>query len=546
MLIVLLILVGICCASRRRQKEVNHHEKGDIPLVCYYNVEAGEKADYTEVNPTTGEYTYVASNSPSSNEYVDQNALYASADDLADENGSGDKLNNSCDRLTASTDKVDNTYAMLNADDAVSEAEVLENEHAAAYAVSQRTSDTQQPPTYSEVGEKGSSTEYAAIAAVPPSATRTPTLPSQGYATIPDKGPAEGLYDTADATPKNKDAQTTPLTDNYATIAETVKEDADGTEQSPPVPAFDPEILYTLPDKTSTDKAGGYETVPDKSVGPATGGDYEAVDMPHTTTEAAKEAEKPPEIPARPTAHHEVPDFGYDTVPETAPPVIETDYEVIDMPRTNTDAAGAEEARKLPDEPTTSRPGGAIDPGYETVPDSTPPPPVGLSPDYEVVDHTPSPSPAQGRALPAQPKGIDADVLYAEPDRTVEKREVKDRADGYALVDDQNSKGAKTTEPIHADELYSTPDMSQKKNRRTGSQGSVGGEGLKDTPPGTPTAIHPLYAAPDMSKKQRNQPHLSNGTPPDEQEGKDDDDGVSPPEVPLYQPIISNTGVNST
>ena len=119
------------------------------------------------------------------------------------------------------------------------------------------------------------------------------------------------------------------------------------------------------------------------------------------------------------------------------------------------------------------------------------------------------------------------------------------QTNGYALVDDKNSKGAKTTEPVHADELYSTPDMSQK-NRQTGSQGSVGGEGLKDTPPGTPTAIHPLYAAPDMSKKQRNQPHLSNGTPPDEQQGKDDDDGASPPEMPLYQPIISNTGVNST
>ena len=81
--------------------------------------------------------------------------------------------------------------------------------------------------------------------------------------------------------------------------------------------------------------------------------------------------------------------------------------------------------------------------------------------------------------------------------------------------------------------------MSQKKNRRRESQGSVGGEGPKDTPPDTPTAVDQLYATPDMSKKQRKQPHVS---PSEEQEDKDDDEDDTPPEAPVYQPI---TGVNS-
>ena len=84
--------------------------------------------------------------------------------------------------------------------------------------------------------------------------------------------------------------------------------------------------------------------------------------------------------------------------------------------------------------------------------------------------------------------------------------------------------------------------MSQKKNRRRESQGSVGGEGNKDTTPDTLTAVDQLYATPDMSKKQRKQPHVSNTTPPEEQQDRDDDGDATPPEVPVYQPI---TGVNS-
>ena len=88
--------------------------------------------------------------------------------------------------------------------------------------------------------------------------------------------------------------------------------------------------------------------------------------------------------------------------------------------------------------------------------------------------------------------------------------------------------------------------MSQKKNRRRESQGLVGEEEPKDTPPDTPTAVDQLYATPDMSKKQRKQPHTSNTTPPEEQRDRDDDDDDTPPEVPVYQPITFLPGVNRT
>ena len=187
-----------------------------------------------------------------------------------------------------------------------------------------------------------------------------------------------------------------------------VQESADDTEHPPPVPAFDPEILYTQPDKASKPKGGGYENVP----------------------------------------------------------------------------------------------------------------------------HTPGPATAEGDY-----ESVDKDDDYAE--RTVEQRAAKDKADGYATVDDKGGKVAQPQRPMPADELYSTPDMSQKRNRRRESQGSVGEEGPKDTPPDTLTAVDQLYATPDMSKKQRKQPHVS---PEEEQQDKDDEEDAPPPEVPVYQPM---TGVNS-
>ena len=591
---MVLLAVGICCVARRRRKEVDNHKKGDIPLEGYYNVNADGKADNVEVN-ATAEYTYITTNSPSPGENEDQTTPYAIVND---EKGSRDRLNNSCDRLTASTDKLNTPYAMLDpADDELGDAEVLENEHAVADDVAQRPRSEAQPAIDSQHVQ---SAEYAVIAEVTHSTTHTPPLFSQDYATIPDKEPEEGLYDTADHTPPQEaDTQATPPTADYASIVEPGQQGADDTKQPPPVPAFDPDILYTQPDKTSKATDGGYETIPD-TPGPATAeGDYESVDMPHASTE------KQPKVPSPTTAHHEAPNFGYDTVPEASGPVAEGGYEAVDIPHTKTATAREAEARKLPDKPTVSRPGEPTGSIYETISDSTLPQPADIPPDYEAVHYPPSSHPAQGRSPPVQSTGSDGDNLYAEPERTVEQRAAKDKADGYATVDDKGGKVAQLQRPMPADELYSTPDMSQKKNRRRESEGSMGGEGPKDTPLGTPdtaakdktngfvtvddkssigarpeqpipadelystpdmsqkksrrresqgsmgkegpkdtpadtpTAMDQLYATPDMSKKQRKQPHMS---PSEEQQDKDNNKDTTPPEVPVYQPI---TGVNS-
>ena len=388
------------------------------------------------------------------------------------------------------------------ADDEVGDAAVLENEHAKAYDVDQRPRSETQPAIDSQHVQ---SAECAVIAEGTHSTPHTPPPSSQDYATIPDKEPEEGLYDTADH----------------------------DTEQPPPVPAFDPEILYTQPDKTSKAKDGGYETIPDKP-GPATAEeDYESVDMPHASTE------KQQKVPSPTTAHHEAPDFGYDIVPEVSGPVADGGYEAVDIPHTKTAAAREAEARKLPDKPTASRPGQPTGSIYETISDSTLPQPADAPPDYEAIHYPPSSHPAQGRSPPVQSTGSDGDNLYAEPERTVEQRAAKDKADGYATVDDKGGKVALPQRPIPADELYSTPDMSQKRNRRRESQGSMGREGPEDMPPDTHTAVDQLYATPDMSKKQRKQPHVS---PSEEQQDKDDNNDATPSEVPVYQPM---TGVNS-
>ena len=506
---MVLLAVGICCVARRRRKENENHKKGDIPLEGYYNVNADGKADNVEVN-TTAEYTYITTNSPSPGENEDQTAPYTTVND---KKGSRDRL-------------------MLDpADDELGDAAVLANEHVVADDVAQRQKSVTQPAIDSQHVQ---SAQCAVIAEVTHSTPHTPPLSSQDYATIPDKEPEEGLYDTADhESPQEADTQATPPTADCASIVKPVQEGADDTEQPPPLPAFDPEILYTQPDKTSKAKDGGYETIPD-TPGPTTAeGDYESVDMLHTSTE------KQPKVPSATTAHHEVPDFGYDTVPEASGPVTEGGYEAVDIPHTKTATAREAEDRKLPDKTTESRTGEPTGSIYEINSDSTLP--ADAPPGYEAVHYPPSSYPAQGRSPPVQSTGSDGDSLYAEPERTVEQRAAKDKADGYATVDDKGGKVAQPQRPIPADELYSTPDMSQKRNRRMESQGLMGGEEPKDTPPDTPAAVDQLYTTPDMSKKEKKQTHVS---PSEEQEDKDDDDDedATPPEVPVYQPM---TGVNS-
>ena len=162
------------------------------------------------------------------------------------------------------------------ADDELGDAAVLANEHAGADDVAQRPRSETRPAIDSQHVQ---SAEYAVIAEVTHSTPHTPPLSSQDYATIPDKEPEEGLYDMADhIPPQEADTQATPPTADYASIVEPGQEGADDTVQPPPVPAFDTEILYTQPDKTSKAEDGGYENVP-RTPGPTTAeGDYDSVD----------------------------------------------------------------------------------------------------------------------------------------------------------------------------------------------------------------------------------------------------------------------------
>ena len=451
------LTVGICCVARRRRKEVDNHKKGDIPLEGYYNVNADGKPDNVEVNHTTAEYTYITTNSLSPGENEDQTAQYAYVND---EKGSRDRLNNSCDRLTASTDKLNTPYAMLDpADDELGDAAVLANEHAEADDVAQRPRNETQPAIDSQHVQ---SAEYAVIAEVTHSTQHTPPLSSQDYATKPDKEPEEGLYDTADHTPSQEaDTRATPPIAGYASIVEPGQQGADDTEQPPPVPAFDPEILYTQPDKTSKAKHGGYETIPD-TLGSATADrDYESVDMPHAGTE------KQPKVPNPTTTHHEAPDFGYDTVPEASGPVAEGGYEAVDIPHTKTATAREAEARRLPDKPTASRPGQptssisdtSSSQDYATIPDKEPE--EGL---YDTADHVP-PQEADTQATPStadyasivepgqqgaddteQPPPVpafDPEILYTQPDKTS-----KAKHGGYETIPDTPGSATAATRAI--------------------------------------------------------------------------------------------------
>ena len=375
-----LLGVGICCMARRRQKEA---ETDEVPLEWFYNVDVNGNTRNAEVNRSTGRYSHrstgrrshVATNSFLPIEYEEQMAVCTFTDDLVHENGSlsQDGLSDLCNSLAV---------MLIPVDVEVGDAAVLENEHAAGYDGAQRPSDTQ-PGMDSQHEEMGQSVQSFTITAVPQSTTHT--------------------HDT---------------------------------EQPPPVPAFDPEILYAQPDKARKRNAR------DAAVG-----SYEPVDIPHAVTESVSRAqgtETQSQVPSSTITHYETIDFGHDTEPAASGSVAEGGYEAVD-------------------------------------------------------------------------------VLHR--------------------VDERSNMGARTEQPIPADELYSTPDMSQKRNRRREGQGSMGGEGPKDTPPDTPTAADQLYATPDMSKKQRKQPHVS---PPEEQQDRDDDEDDTPPEVPVYQPITFLPGGNRT
>ena len=487
------MLVTVCCTSQRRRRRQKKSK---------------EKHNYDYVTPPVG-YSSPAGDEDKDGYAVigkDSHTLIMSNEASIKNVNGRERKSTVVESFTEGQGQSDHTYY-----NTVSGSELYQNKQTVDEA-DEEMRGQQQPPVCSNADERGGSAENAA--AVP--ATHTPRPPSQDYATIPDKELEEGLYDTADDVhPQEADTQATPPTANYTSIVKPVQEGADDTKQPLPVPAFDPESLYTQPDKTSKAKDGGYENVP-RTPGPTTAeGDYESVDMPNASTE------KQTKVPSATTAHHEAPDFGYDTVPEVSGPVTEGGYEAVDIPRTKTATAREAEARKLPDKPTVSRPDEPTGSIYETISDSTLPQPADAPPDYEAVHYPPSSHPAQGRSPPVQPMGSDGDNLYAEPERTVEQRAAKDKADGYATVDDKGGKVAQPQRPIPADELYSTPDMSQKRNRRRESQGLEGGEEPKDTPPDTPAAVDQLYTTPDMSKKEKKQTHMS---PSEEQEDKDDDD----------------------
>lgn len=132
-------------------------------------------------------------------------------------------------------------------------AEVLVNEHRVEETTQERR-DTQQPLTHREAGEEGRPAEYTYTAAVLPTTMHTPHPHTQGnmYISIPIKEPAERLYCNTSGvvSPVKEEVAATCLTADYA---EPEQKAAASTEQSPHHVVFDPEVLYTQPDKTRKD-----------------------------------------------------------------------------------------------------------------------------------------------------------------------------------------------------------------------------------------------------------------------------------------------------
>jgi len=301
LLIVVLILVTVCCMSQRRRRQKKAEKKNPydfvIPPVGYSSAANGDnKEGYAVIGKESTEkhdYTYITN-------------VEASVEDANGQENEGRVVESTAEGQVKSQHTDYNT---------VNGGEVLQNKH-----------------TVEEKGEKGSSAEYAAIPAVLPSGTRTSPPPSHDYATIPDKEPVEEQYDTADTVPPQEDTQATPHTVDYASIEQKAEqEDADGTEQSPPVPAFDPEILYTQPDKTREDKTGGYETVPD-TPGLATVGDYEYDDIvqksPSEPLRVSKAVDVPQVAPLDPEVLYTQPNKAEKTKHSTQTEA-DSDYEAV-------------------------------------------------------------------------------------------------------------------------------------------------------------------------------------------------------------------------
>ena len=267
------MLVTVCCTSqRRRRKRLKKKKKSqsyDYAIPPGYSNPADEEDKEG--------YAVIGKNSTKKHNYA-----YIMHNEASDKDAN-ERQSKSIVVESSTEGQVHSEHAYYNT---VNGSEVIQNKHTADEAAEEMRS-MQQPHMYSNVGKKGSSAEYAAIVPVSHSATRTPRPPSQDYATIPDKEPVEGLYDTADIVPpQEEDTLATPPADDYASIVEPAQEGADDTEQPPPVPAFDPEILYTQPDKTSKAKDGGYDNVPGPP-GPAAVEDYESMDAIHQSPRQA-------------------------------------------------------------------------------------------------------------------------------------------------------------------------------------------------------------------------------------------------------------------
>ena len=267
LLIALLVLVTVCCTSqRRRRKRLKKKKKSqsyDYAIPPGYSNPADEEDKEG--------YAVIGKNSTKKHNYA-----YIMHNEASDKDA-GERQSKSIVVESSTEGQVHSEHAYYNT---VNGSEVIQNKHTADEAAEEMRG-MQQPHMYSNVGEKGSSAEYAAIVTVSHSATRTPRPPSQDYATIPDKEPVEGLYDTADIVPpQEEDTLATPPAADYASIVEPAQEGADDTEQPPPVPAFDPEILYTQPDKTSKAQDGVYDNVPG-TPGPAAVEDCESMDAIH-------------------------------------------------------------------------------------------------------------------------------------------------------------------------------------------------------------------------------------------------------------------------
>ena len=324
LLILLLVLVSVCCASLRRRRRRRRRQKKSEENHLYDHATASVGYSSPAGSEDKGGYAVIGKDSSEKNGHTLIMSNKASIKDVSGRERKSTVVESS----TEGQGQSDHIYY-----NTVTGSDVYQNKQTVDEA-DEEMRGQQQPPVYSNAGKRGGSAENAAAAP----ATRTPRPPSQDYATIPDKELEEGLYDTADdvqprihrapgemgqsadytaiapahhfdaqpqrplsqdyatipdteladelydtadfISPQEADTEATPLTADYASSVKPVQEGADDTEQLPPVPAFDPEILYTQPDKTSKAKYGVYENVR-HTLGHGTVGDYDSVDATH-------------------------------------------------------------------------------------------------------------------------------------------------------------------------------------------------------------------------------------------------------------------------